>query len=103
MQIGQYTKVKGAQIDEAKHTAALAFLKDKGKRNPTAYGHGGIVVHHKRIYYFINTQSYKWCNRRRAHQKWHEADSMEGVWRGMEQNSRAVAYYKKKAEEEKVE
>ena len=96
MRINSYTEVEGASIDEGKHAEAMAFLKAKGKRNPVAYGQGGIVVHHKGIYYLINTQSYKWCNRRRAHLKWHRASSMPEVWAGMTKNSESVAYYKRR-------
>jgi hypothetical protein len=84
----------GGRLNTEQHDAAISFLKDKGKRNPVSYGIGGIVVHHKSIYYMINTQSYKWCPRRKSHEKWRRAKSMEEIWEGMEHNSKWAKHYR---------
>jgi len=92
--IGDYTEIDSeGYLDEDKHKAAIQFLKDKGKKNPVPYGIGGIVVHHKNIYYMINTQTYKWCNRRCSNRKWRRANSMEEVYAGMEHNSKWANHY----------
>ena len=81
------------RLNKKQHDDAIAFLRAKGKRNPVSYGIGGIVVHHKSLYYMINTQSYKWCPRRRSHEKWRRAKSMDEVWEGMEYNSKWANHY----------
>jgi|TARA_R110002153_G_scaffold3399_1_gene16532 hypothetical protein len=100
--IGDYVKVVRKYSDKEKHEAAITFLKEKGKRNPVPYGDGCIVVHHKGLYYFINTITYKWCNRHKAHIKWKKANSMEEVWEGMTKNSESYNRFKKLREEQKA-
>ena len=100
--IGEYSKTVKKYSDKENHEAALTFLREKGKRNPVPYGDGWLLVHHKGLYYFINTISYKWCNRHKAHMKWEKASSMEEVWAGMTKDSEDYNYFKKIREEQKA-